>query len=446
MSQDFYSEVSGSADAMANPALVRMHYQLTTYLHRDLLVRHQKSLHARNGPSEPVRSGEMTQAEQQWQPNLVKQNVGAPVMMNINNDGPRSERISYQPQEADSSLNEEVQESSGNLASADFQNEEVQGLSQSTELCADIMMTPAMDSFAHAAGTLICHQESPLPSLENGPFESAMDVHFSESDWIDCFDCSTTTYSSVFRTTQPLWPAANISLDPLLQLQDNPKPFTDNFDTTLPTPGSVYNKKFQSHSLDPKVSLLDRIFSRRSTPEPRPSAPLGPISQINSGIRGRLVSKLKAFSHLLPNRFALPSHRALSRYTSVYFDRGQHHLPFIHVPTWSPESCNLGLFLAICAMGAGYCFERGTSLQLWKAGKAIVGAKMEECSDKIREEIKVADGDDELKGSEDLIELTEICQAMLLLMIFATWAGDKNLLRQALSFQSGLAAVGHLTV
>lgn len=133
---------------------------------------------------------------------------------------------------------------------------------------------------------------------------------------------------------------------------------------------------------------------------------------------------------LLPG-FVLPQYHALNRYITMYFDAGARHQPFIHEPSWKPSDSSLGLLLALCAMGSRYCFEIETSRKLWAAGKTIVTAAMDE----LELQLHHAKDDDKVHA------LLENTQAMLLLMIYATWAGEKPFLRQALAFQSGLAAV-----
>ena len=269
-------------------------------------------------------------------------------------------------------------------------------------------------------------------------------------DWLDAFDLSTTSYSSVFHTAQPLWPIANSSPDSLSE--NTPlEPISENFEGTLPKPSTRHRGIRSERKQNAPRTLFDRMFSRRSSPElltpPPPSLPANwkPI-QITSAVRASLDSKLKPLSHLLPGDFTLPSQSALSRYVRGYFDGFHQHLPFIHTPTWSADNCDIGLFIAICALGARYCFEHDTSRSLWKAGKTVVRSKVEERDDLGLGERASSMGDTNLPSSETSLEIIDRCQAMFLLMAFSTWTGDRYLLRQALSFQSALAAVSQVEI
>lgn len=333
------------------------------------------------------------------------------------------------------------------LEVADMQGLEVHDLLQNGGFMTDVLMNTTIDSVMDQTGTMAGHEGSlSLANLAHvASMEPGLEEHFPEPDWIDNFDFSTATYSSVFHTALPLWPSTAWSPESLIRPPESPKPVVEKLDKTLPTPGSRKKRDLGAHGSEAPLSLLDRVFSRRSSPEPgRPSAPSGPTAlqqpstQVTSVVRSRLVHRLEHFSHLLPGGFVLPSHHALSRYTTSYFDVGAPHQPFIHVPTWRPETCSFGLFFAVCAMGARYCFEHETSLQLWHVGKAILTAEIDRGA---AVAVRAGDDDSGLGAAEYTSELMEHCQGLVLLMMYATWAGDKYLLRQALSFQSGLAAV-----
>lgn len=274
----------------------------------------------------------------------------------------------------------------------------------------------------------------------------SMQETFLSIDWVDAFDASTTTYSSVFHTAQPLWPVANASPDSLLTDNAPRDPISENFEGTLPKPGTDHRGKPSERNRTVSRSFFDRMFSHRSSLEPRVSPHSGPrlnckTVQITATVRANIASKLELFSPQLVEGFTLPSQHELNRYICAYFDGFHEHLPFIHTPTWTAESCDTGLFIAMCALGARYCFEHETSMILWKAGKAVVRSKLEERGDLLPHENACGIGDTNDTTPETSVEVIEMCQAMFLLMAFGTWTGNRYLLRQALSFQSALAAV-----
>lgn len=76
------------------------------------------------------------------------------------------------------------------------------------------------------------------------------------------------------------------------------------------------------------------------------------------------------------HEFQLPSRHALTRYLTAWFEGFHSHLPFIHEATYKPSCSPVELTLAICAVGAQYCFERRNSERLFQTAKAILMERM----------------------------------------------------------------------
>jgi hypothetical protein len=300
---------------------------------------------------------------------------------------------------------------------------------------------PLMDRVAEQDDTHILPDEfgSTGGPLYNGQsLDSVLMEQPLEPDWITNFDFSAATYSSVLQTALPLWPTIDWSPSSLTEVAESPRSDSENLQQTLPTPGIALHGRSGLEQPDGSLSLLDRVFSTTSTHIAASgqslTAPQRP-PYFTTESRNTLVEKLAKYHHVLSARFVLPSYHALNRYASMYFLAGARHQPFIHEPTWDSETCNLGLLMALCAMGARYCFEISCSRRLWLAGRAILRCKMDDAdqvSDSRREELS--------SGTE----LLENCQGLLLLTMYATWAGEKHLTRQALAFQSVLATVSRL--
>ena len=80
----------------------------------------------------------------------------------------------------------------------------------------------------------------------------------------------------------------------------------------------------------------------------------------------------------------LPSKNALNRFLGGYFEGLHPNLPFIHLATWNPHEAELPLLLALCAVGAFYCFERELGTRLHTASrKLIVSVSLAFCLQKI---------------------------------------------------------------
>jgi hypothetical protein len=315
----------------------------------------------------------------------------------------------------------------------------VQGLQgQDYLMPGQFMSEAAMRSdMSHSPEVAMTSQNQLTTSmLNNAPLDPAAMDGFPEPEWLNNFDFSAATYSSVFQMALPLWPTTNWSPNSFIPQPESPKRHinAENLDKTLPTPGSRHRKDEPGDRPETGLSLLDRVFSRASHPEQRGghTMPAKRSSYVTAESRNRLLHKLEHFRHVLRPDFVLPSHHALNRYALMYFDAGAKHQPFIHEPTFSAETSTLGLVMAACAMGAKYCFEDKMSSQLWSAGKAIIRSSVD-------------DLDRHFGIDRDCSpEMLENCQGMLLLMMYATWAGVKPYLRHALAFQSGLAAVSDL--
>ncbi|PWY67930.1 hypothetical protein BO70DRAFT_300978 [Aspergillus heteromorphus CBS 117.55] len=84
-----------------------------------------------------------------------------------------------------------------------------------------------------------------------------------------------------------------------------------------------------------------------------------------------ILEKVAHKRSALPD-FSLPSRCALVRYLEGYF-RGFHdHLPFIHVPTFHPETIELELLLSMAAVGALHRFEHVRGHGLYMAARSLI--------------------------------------------------------------------------
>lgn len=84
-----------------------------------------------------------------------------------------------------------------------------------------------------------------------------------------------------------------------------------------------------------------------------------------------IKNRLDEFSSVLPNDFVFPSRHTLTRFLEGYISGLHEHLPFLHLPTFSPAETAPELLLAILAVGAQYRFEKNRGYALWYAAKAI---------------------------------------------------------------------------
>lgn len=187
------------------------------------------------------------------------------------------------------------------------------------------------------------------------------------------------------------------------------------------------------------------------------------VWEVSDNDRQAFTAKLDNFSGVLPKGFNAPSRHSLSRYLAGYINGFHEHLPFIHVPTLSVSASAPELVLALAAVGAQYRFENGRGMELFYAAKAVVmeqirrrdaywappmswnrsssiapspGAGFSSMEPTSSPFPYMSGG--ETSPPDEAGQMGTI-QALLLLTAFATWERNRELLREALAFQSTLA-------
>jgi hypothetical protein len=187
------------------------------------------------------------------------------------------------------------------------------------------------------------------------------------------------------------------------------------------------------------------------------------VWEVSDSDRQAFMTKLDNFSGALPKGFIAPSRHSLSRYLAGYINGFHEHLPFIHVPTLSVSASAPELVLALAAVGAQYRFENSRGMELFYAAKAVVmeqirrrdaywappmswnrpssiapspGGGFPSLEPTSSPFLYTSGG--EASAPDELGQMGSI-QALLLLTAFATWEKNRELLREALAFQSILA-------
>lgn len=175
------------------------------------------------------------------------------------------------------------------------------------------------------------------------------------------------------------------------------------------------------------------------------------------------------FSDVVPNSFKLPTRLALCRYIAAYITGFHEHMPFLHLPTMSVETCSIELILALAAIGAQYTFEGDKGVELFGVSRAIATQRIKSRDARLVERHKILElnqdflhdfafepsvqaprsasvsgplglpSEIDVKGTGE--DLMQTAQALLLLMALCTWAKHKEILREALAIQSILATL-----
>ncbi|KAF2475335.1 uncharacterized protein BDR25DRAFT_382280 [Lindgomyces ingoldianus] len=195
-----------------------------------------------------------------------------------------------------------------------------------------------------------------------------------------------------------------------------------------------------------------------------------PLAEVSIEDRQKIVDKLNEFSSFLPADFKLPTRLALCRYIAAYINGFHEHMPFLHIPTMSVDTCSIELILAIAAVGAQYTFEGEKGVELFNASRAIATYRIRRRDARLVEFHRRAESDrssshdvdgasatrspprtcstvgplglpSESEVSHIGEDLMQTAQALLLLMALCTWAKHKEILREALAIQSILATL-----
>lgn len=126
--------------------------------------------------------------------------------------------------------------------------------------------------------------------------------------------------------------------------------------------------------------------------------------------------------HAIPEGFRVPNLPSLNRYLATYFGLFHHHLPFLHPASFEPTRMSPPLLLAVLSIGALYAFDQEQAYMLHIGSKVLVNQFLQ----------------NKENFSSRKCPLWTM-QSSLLNMIFASWSGDPKGLEWACSIKSLLA-------
>ncbi|OGM45298.1 hypothetical protein ABOM_006444 [Aspergillus bombycis] len=176
----------------------------------------------------------------------------------------------------------------------------------------------------------------------------------------------------------------------------------------------------------------------------------------------RLFAQVQFFSPLIPPGFVLQSRHTLTRYLGTYFSGFHRHLPFLHVPTFSPERCSVELVLAMTVIGAQSNFEYDNARMLFETSYAIVQERLRNRKAELRHRSFPMEDEapselqpgglpwmrssfsapevpsDSSAGQACIPHFNPLpaAQTLLLLMAMATWGNSKSIYNKAFGLQN----------
>lgn len=124
----------------------------------------------------------------------------------------------------------------------------------------------------------------------------------------------------------------------------------------------------------------------------------------------------------VPGEFRLPGLGSLNRYLSTYFTLFHPHLPFLHPSSFDPSQVSAPLILAALSIGALYAFDQDQAYMLHIGSKVLVNQFLQ----------------NKENFSSRKCPLWAM-QSSLLNMVFASWSGDPKGLEWTCSMKSLLA-------
>ncbi|CAK7275338.1 hypothetical protein SEPCBS57363_006630 [Sporothrix epigloea] len=199
-------------------------------------------------------------------------------------------------------------------------------------------------------------------------------------------------------------------------------PFVTNASQPLGTPLPSLN----SHNVHAPANVPVYQSERPRTPIDPPPTPAGfKVPQVHSDEERDIILDnihKNDVEHAIPEGFRVPNVVIINRYLSTYFGLFHHHLPFLNPVSFAPTQTSPSLLLSVLSIGALYAFDVEQAYILHIGSKVMVNQFLQHKEN----------------FSSRKCPLWTM-QSSLLNMIFASWSGDPKGLEWACSIKSLLA-------
>ncbi len=392
----------------------------STFVRRDLLLRHDRTVHAKDGGI-PLHSE-------------VKRRPGAKA-------APRPAGASKRPIELDAATMEQIEASSDGMVDletaamlmTDLHHKATAAMANQNEI--DEAATPYSPDHTTMFDSSVPYLSSALP-LPQMPWENFMSqsviepkAHSISSSLSGSQDSQLSQLSFASASTvqphpnqlPPMMernPSASDALAPALQSLTNSMPMSGPA-----TPNGLSPYPFMTGPVSP----VD--YRRSPGPSQTLTSPKAP--QIQSDDEYNVLQenmRKHDDDRTIATNLQLQTRGDINAYLSSYFNLFHHHLPFLHPESFSPSQVSPALLLSVLSIGALYSFNQEKAFMLHIGSKALVNQFLQK---------------KESFSSRKCPLWT--MQSTLLNMIFASWSGDPKGLEWACSIKSLLANVSPLT-
>lgn len=377
----------------------------STFVRRDLLLRHDRTVHAKDG-GVPLQS----EAKRRNTGNKSSQNGDAP-----SNKMPELDDASLE-QFTDGGNPFDVEQAA--MLMTNFQQKAAMSGQDQASITAEPlisphgpqMMEPSMPSYPGSMTLPQMHGwDQMLPQNVSQPKAS-----------------STSSNGDVHHDMLP-YPnggamAASSTLPPLMERGQSQQDGLPSFNSSsmmggLATPGA----------LSPFPSMMGPVspVDYRRSPGPPQQCTMARAPQVETEDQvNRIMDNIRHCDSegALVETFRLPQTSVLNRYLSTYFNFFHHHLPFLHPASFDPARVSAPLLLSVLSIGALYTFEQDQAYMLHIGSKVLVTQFLQK--------------KDNFSSRKCPLWMM---QSSLLNMSFASWSGDPKGLEWACSIKSLLA-------
>lgn len=381
----------------------------STFVRRDLLLRHDRTVHAKDNLGEPLQPESRKKNQNKQQPSTAA-SAAASV--------PSKPKISI-----DQGTLEQIEASSDGMLDL--------------ETAAMLMTDFQHKAAAAAANGHLHHGEGSLPDfspdrssvLESSDFLGASSL--PQLPW-DTFMQSNPSQqkahslaSDVSSQDQPSFvnmssiQSHQSSLPSIMERQDSlGTSAVQNFPTladTFPVSGSP-----TPNGLSPFPSMTGPVspVNYRRSPGPSQALTLPRAPQMST------EAEREKIANYIGSELPLPNLAYINLYLSTYFNLFHHHLPFLHPPSFRPGKSEPALLCAVLSIGALYNFDTEQAYRLHNGSKKLVNQFLQ---------------NKENFDSRKCPLWT--MQSTLLNMLFESWSGGATGLEWACSIKSLLANV-----
>ena len=212
------------------------------------------------------------------------------------------------------------------------------------------------------------------------------------------------------------------TLPPLMDRQHSQNEGLPSFNSS-----SMINGLNTPGALSPFPSMVGPVspVDYRRSPGPPQQCTMAKAPQVeNEDQINRIMDNIRRCDSesALVEAFRLPPLSVLNRYLSTYFNFFHHHLPFLHPASFDPATVSAPLLLSVLSIGALYTFEQDQAYMLHIGSKVLVTQFLQK--------------KDNFSSRKCPLWMM---QSSLLNMSFASWSGDPKGLEWACSIKSLLA-------